>query len=137
MISGAKPLNALKNQHTSGRKGVWLRNVLVVVQFVISIALLTFTLFVQKQLNYTATLDIGFEKRNILQLHHMDQLGSHREVLKRQIASDSRVSHVGHTYAIPPNIWDGERYKTKDPSTPVVDMSNFRTEPDYIDLLGL
>lgn len=136
-LSSFRPIETLKGKLSSGFKGKSIRNGLVVFQFAISITLLICTFFVQKQLKHTSSMDLGFDKEHVLQLHNIEELGDRDQLFKDQMALNPMFTHVGKSYGIPPNIWDGERYKTKDPETPVVDMSNFRAEEDYIELMGL
>ena len=46
--------------------GLVVRNVLIVFQFIISIVLVVMVLALSRQLRYTQTLDLGFDKENVL-----------------------------------------------------------------------
>ncbi len=135
-LSAFKPIETLKGKLSAGFKGKGIRNGLVVFQFTISIALIICTFFVQKQLAYTSSLDVGFAKDNILQLHNIEQFGFETEALKIRLESNSAFTKVGKSFGIPPNIWSGDRYKAKG-SENVVQLNNIRTEEDYLDLLEL
>ncbi|MDN5202456.1 ABC transporter permease [Fulvivirgaceae bacterium BMA10] len=135
-LSSFKPIQVLKGKMSAGFKGKGIRNSLVIFQFTISIALIICSFFVQKQLTYTSSLDLGIDKDNILQIHHIEQLGFDTEIIKTKLAANPAFSQIGKSFAIPPNIWDGERYRASGPESPVVDISNFRAEGDYLNLLG-
>lgn len=62
VISRFKPAAALKTQVFSGARQFGLRQVLVTLQFVISILLVVGTLVVSHQLQYSRTKDLGFNK---------------------------------------------------------------------------
>ncbi len=135
-LSAFKPIETLKGKLSTGFNGKGIRNGLVVFQFTISIALIICTFFVQKQLAYTSALDVGFAKNNILQLHNIEQFGFNTEALKTKLESNPAFTKVGKSYGLPPNIWSGDRYKAKGDEN-VVQLSNVRTEEDYLDLLDL
>lgn len=135
-LSSFRPIETLKGKASAGFKGKGIRNGLVVFQFTISIALIICTAFVQKQLSYTSSLDIGFAKDNILQIHKVEQLGLNSEVLKNKLAGNPAVAQIAKSYGIPPNVQEGERYKAFG-SDAIVDISNLRVDEDYLSLLGV
>ena len=135
-LSAMKPINALKGGSTKVFKGKSLRNVLVVFQFSISIALIICASFVQKQMSYASSLDLGFEKENILQVHNIEQFGFDTEVVKARLSSNSEITQIGKSFGIPPDIWSGDRYKAAGDEK-VIQFSNVRAEEDFISLLGV
>ncbi len=136
-LSMFQPVETLKGKISNRFRGKGVRNGLVVFQFTISIALVICTLFVQKQLAYTSSLDIGFKKDNILQIHNIEQIGFDTQILKEKLESSPAFSKVGKSFGLPPNIWSGDRYKAKNGKNEVVQLRNVRTEEDYLDLLGV
>ncbi|WP_082422518.1 ABC transporter permease [Aquimarina longa] len=136
-LSMFQPVETLKGKVSAKFRGKGIRNGLVIFQFTISIALVICTLFVQKQLVYTSSLDLGFEKDNILQIHNIEQIGFDTEALKTTFAMNPAFSKVGKSFGLPPNIWSGDRYKTLESENQVVQLRNVRTEEDYLDVLGV
>ncbi len=136
-LSAFKPIETLKGKLNAGFKGKRMRNGLVTIQFTISIALIICTFFVQKQLAYSSSIDLGLVKDNVLQIHNTEQLGSKIKTLKAKLESNPAFTHVGRSYGIPPNIWSGDRYKASESETPAINLSDVRTEGDYLDLLGV
>lgn len=136
-LSAFRPIETLKGKASAGFNGKAIRNGLVVFQFTISITLIICTFFVQRQLNYVTTLDLGIEKNNVLQIHNIEQLGFDTEVLKNELKSNRAFSHVGKSFAIPPNFWDGERYRADGPQNPAIDINNVRADGEYLELLGV
>ena len=66
-ISKYSPIDLIRDGgiiHTKDRQ--WLRNSLVVLQFVISIALISSTLVINDQMNFMQQKDLGFDKEQIL-----------------------------------------------------------------------
>jgi len=56
----------MKGKMAAGFKRSWLRNLLVVFQFFISIILIIGTVVIYNQLNYIRTRDIGFNRNEVL-----------------------------------------------------------------------
>ena len=110
-LSGFKPILVLKGESSKGLKGKTLRNIMVVFQFSISIALIICSSFVHKQIAYASSLDMGIEKDNILQIHNIEQFGFDTEVIKSKLQSNPAIAAVGKSFGIPPNIWSGDRYQ--------------------------
>ena len=136
-LSSFKPIATLKGKVSSGFKGKKVRNGLVVAQFTISIVLIICTIFVQKQLSYISTLDIGYDKANILQVYNLEQMNLDMDVMKSKLAANPTFDKIGISYALPPGIHVADDYSAAGPNNPEVSIYNFRTEEDYIELLGL
>ncbi len=133
-MSRFSPFQALKGKVVSSQ-GRGLRNTLVIFQFTISITLVVCSIFVQKQLKYTSTLDIGIRKEHILHLYNIEQFGFDTQQIKSQLQGIAGFEAVGKTFGMPPNIWSGDRYRAGDGDGQVVQLNNFRTEADYLKLL--
>lgn len=137
-LSSFQPVETLKGKLVGAAfKGKNLRNGLVIFQFTLSIALIICTAFVQKQLAYTSAFDMGFAEDNVLQLHKVEQLGTASQILKNKLAANPSIKVVAKSFGIPPNVWEGERYKAFGPHNPIVDLNNIRVDEDYLGLLGV
>jgi len=70
-LSSFKPVRILKGMtQVSGMTGSRpsrLRNILVVMQFAVSVILICVTLFIHQQVHYIKTLDTGFDRSNIIE----------------------------------------------------------------------
>ncbi len=136
-LSAFRPIETLKGKVTSVFKGKNLRNGLVVFQFTISIALIICAFFVQKQLAYTSSMDLGLVKNNVLQIHNIEQLGNKAETLKAKLEANASFTHIGRSYGIPPNVWSGDKYRAFGPENPALHFTDVRTEGDFLDVLGV
>lgn len=65
-LTRMKPLDAMANRSSGGRQMSVVRNALIVFQFVISIGLISATLLINKQMRYLTTLDLGYNRENVL-----------------------------------------------------------------------
>jgi putative ABC transport system permease protein len=66
ILSSFKTVNILKGNNTPGTTGAWLRKGLVIVQYSITIILITGLLVIQLQLRFIREKDLGFDKENLL-----------------------------------------------------------------------
>ncbi|MCP4724770.1 MAG: FtsX-like permease family protein [bacterium] len=119
LLSGFKPVNALKSGSTTKFQGGALRKGLVIGQFTISITLIIATLIVYKQLNYMKDANLGFDKEQTLVIQFpdgaMDRLGN-IDTIKQEFSRYSSVigatasTNIMTTWMIRWNIWaSGER----------------------------
>ncbi len=60
VLAGFQPMNVIKGSFRSSRAGISLRQILVVVQFAISIALIASVIIVLQQLKYVTGMDVGY-----------------------------------------------------------------------------
>ncbi len=77
---------------------------LVVVQFVISIALIFGSLVVYRQLHYMQEKNLGFQKENIIDLLHTLGLGKNAQAFKNEVNSNPAFKGASFADNLPPNI---------------------------------
>lgn len=65
-LSGFNPVSVLKGKLRTSLGEVWARKGLVIFQFALSIVLIVGVLVVYKQIEYIQTIDLGYNKDNIL-----------------------------------------------------------------------
>jgi putative ABC transport system permease protein len=85
-LSSFQPLKVLKGRMEIEGKGGFLRNSLVVFQFMISVMLLVGTGVIYNQLNYIQTKNLGFEKEHILIVKNAYALDKKSHAFKEQLA---------------------------------------------------
>src|SRR4029079_548322 len=61
-LSSFQPIKVLKGRFSNSLGAISLRKILVVVQFFISIVLITSSVIISKQMSYLRNTDLGFEK---------------------------------------------------------------------------
>ena len=97
VLSGFRPARVLKaNKSAESSGSAMLRNILVVFQFTISIALITATATVYAQMLYATSMDPGFKKDNLLSIMGANRAGAaeKQEALREQLLAISGVTHV-------------------------------------------
>jgi putative ABC transport system permease protein len=63
-LSSWAPIASLVSNNAAGRRNVYLRQCLVLVQFAVSIAVIAGTLLMAKQMRYLSELELGFDEEN-------------------------------------------------------------------------
>ena len=66
LLSSYKPIDVLKGGISGGTKKAWLRQILVVFQFVISTVLIIATCIVYEQLTYIQQKDLGYDNNRVV-----------------------------------------------------------------------
>ena len=94
------------NIHFLG-KGKTFRNTLIIIQFVFTIALISASFIIEKQLNYWRNFDIGINKEQVVYLHTSSELQKHYQAFADELLNDKNI--VDYTYAqfIPGNVGMG------------------------------
>lgn len=115
-LSGFRPVKVLKG-NTSGTSGnVTFRNVLVVAQFVISIALIVGTVVVFNQLRFIRNKNLGFEKENLVCMPIKGDLAGKQNLLKKELLRNPLTSGSSIVTELPTDLmgatlefeWDGK-----------------------------
>ena len=138
-LSSFNPIEVLKGKLSAGFKGKSVRNGLVVFQFTITIALIICALFVQKQLNYASTANVGFDNYNILQIHNIELLSdANKETFQTLLKSNTAFEQIGLSDAVPPEIWGEDNYKPADDTeNKGINLNRLRATEEYLNLLDL
>ena len=136
-ISSFKPIIVLKNAADKSIKGIKLRNILVTVQFSISIILIICTLVVKEQLSFINNKNIGYEKDRIVVLPLRDPgIRRNIQVTKTELLNNPAILKISLSNSLPNNIDSWQSIPTS-----VVKESGamFRTQIDYdfLELYGI
>ncbi len=137
IISGFMPARVLKaNRSVETRGSSRLRNVLVVFQFTISIALIAATGVIYSQIQYVASMDLGFDKNNLLVISGIgrEAMVSKQEAIKQEILRLPGVTGATFTSSSPMTLNENNSVVTvpgKD-TTPMI-IGNEQIDYDYLD----
>ncbi len=99
-LTSFKPVQVLKGEKSGGNGISSTRNVLVVVQFSVSIILIIGTLIIRQQLVYVQNKNLGFQKDQIVILHKTDDLGSQLPAFKQELLANPSVFSATNTSAL-------------------------------------
>ncbi len=136
-LSSFQPAAVLKSGGGKVMTRRRLRDLLVVFQFAVSIALIAGTLVVKKQVDFLLRKDLGYDKENLLVVENAQALGTQFEAFKSELKTDPAVAlAAGGSY---PGIAT-HTFNTRVrgvPSAPSVSLYNIGGDHDYLETLGI
>ena len=139
-LSSFQPIDVLKGKLAAGFKRSWLRNALVVFQFVISIILIFGTVVIYNQLNYIQNKDLGFNRQQVLVIQHTDALREQGTTFKNELLQISGVQNVTMSGYLPVNFNRSDdaffTSPTLDAKT-AMSMQNWVVDENYIPTLDI
>ena len=103
-LSRFKPVEIMKRKYVGAKTKLSFRNILVVIQFAISIVLIFGTTIIFQQLNFMKNSDLGFEKQNVLLLHFpfSNEVAKQKySVLRDEFKKNLNVVDVTCAYTVP------------------------------------
>ena len=100
-LSTFSPLSALVASLSGRPGGFRLRELLVLVQFMVSVIVIASTMVMALQMRYITSLPMGFEAENriVVNLQGLDVIENFR-LVKDELMTDSRIQGVSHTWAM-------------------------------------
>jgi len=101
VFSSYRPVNLFKSSGASGNKSQYLRKILVVFQFSISIILIFGTLVLYKQIRYMKNKDLGYNKENLVYLPVNEEILHTYEAFKNELSTNSHILGVTGTESLP------------------------------------
>ena len=117
----------------------WLRNLLVVFQFAISIIIIIGTVIVYNQLRFMQSASLGFNKEQLLVVRRPDALDNQLESFKEELLRNPTISGVANSRSIPgkPNYSNNGMLLQSDPDQHTYLLQQNRVSYNYAEVLGL
>ena len=140
MMSSFHPVQVMKGGLQRGRGKATLRNVLVVTQFAITIALIVGTLVIQQQLRYIQNANTGVDRDHVVSIPIKDRaMRSQYTTLKQTLERHPNVAEVTASRHDPTNIssqsgsqeWEGVEEGQH------ISVYNTGVMDNFIDVFGL
>lgn len=132
VISALQPSSVLKGSYKSSNKGVWLRNGLIVVQFVISIFMISGSIIVSQQMDYLVNKNLGFNKSDVLVIRQALTTGTNYNAFYNEINQMSEVESIGKTFGVPGDFLGSAVFRTSDPDIEAVRVNTLTTDREYL-----
>jgi putative ABC transport system permease protein len=139
-LSAAVPISALVGGAKGGGRSTGLRESLVFVQFLISVAVIACTLVMGAQMRYISSMSLGFERENRVNvtLRGSDTILS-ADAIKTQLISNPNVlgvswvtTRMGGQFAI-----NAIGLETNQGTIETTTVTRMGVGPDFIDVMGL
>ncbi len=138
-LAGFKPISVLKGAFRSTKQGRALRVGLVVFQFALSIALIASTGIVQKQLHYINTLDVGYQREQVVLFDAVDQsMAQSLELFRDNIVQHSSFVSASRSSNVPGRTFGRTRVRPEGVSDEDIWIwSVFSADPETLPTLGM
>ncbi len=96
ILSSFKPALALKGDFTHSLKGNFIRKTLVVVQFTITIALITSIIIISRQMNYINSKSLGFNSNAVAVINYYgdDKVVSRYSAIRNELLTNPYIQNV-------------------------------------------
>lgn len=135
-LTAFHPVNAIKGKSKIGREGKSFRNSLVVFQFAVSMVLIICTAIVFQQLNYVSEKDLGFDKENLLVLHHAEAVKNGETLANAALNIPGAVS-ASWCSSVPPRLWGGDSFSAEEMNGNTFQLNYTSGDERYIPTLGI
>lgn len=135
-LTAFNPVNAIKGKSKVGREGKTFRNGLVVFQFSVSIILIICTAIVFEQLKYASEKEMGFDKENLVVLHHAEAV-KNGETLANIMKTVPGVVNTSFCTSAPPRVFGGDSFSAEGVGDKKIQLNYTKADEDYIPTLGI
>jgi putative ABC transport system permease protein len=136
-LSSFNPNDILKGGKYNCRSRGTLRNVLVILQFTISIFLIVGTLIMYRQINYMIKRNPGFNKSQLLVLQNEAALGSNAGSFKKKIADIPGVISLTSSSYVPGDIRSNNGYALEGKKDETILMWTNYVDYDFLQTYGM
>jgi predicted permease len=139
-MSSFNTMRALKsNTITKRNRKFSFRNILVIIQFSLSIALITCTIITKSQLNYIINSDIGYKRENLVYINLPGETKKRYKPIANKLMSIPEIK--SYTIADKVPFWGGNNtwgydWDGKDSDTKVL-INKMYVDHNYIKTLGI
>jgi len=135
-LTGFNPVRAIKGKSKVGHEGKKFRNGLVIFQFSVSIILIICTAVVFQQLKYVSEKDLGFDKDNLVVLHHAEAVKNGGGLASAMLNIPGVVNSSWCTSA-PPTVFGGDSFSAEGISDLKFPLNYTMADESYIPTLGI
>ncbi len=138
-LASFKPVTILKGETLSGKGNGRLRQILVIIQFSLSILIAVSAVFLYKQMKYIQNKDLGFDRKNLVCIPMPQDMKPKYYSLKEELLKESLIQGVTAARSNPVRIgsnsggadWDG-----RDPEKRVLIGTN-TIDYDYLETMKM
>jgi putative ABC transport system permease protein len=138
-LSSLKPVLVLKGETASGKRNGRLRQILVVVQFSLSIFIALGAIFMYLQLKFMQEKELGFDKENLICIPINENVKARYYSLKKELLKEPQILGVSASAHNPTMIGSngsGASWKGKDPKQEVLIGQNI-IDYDYLSTMKM
>jgi putative ABC transport system permease protein len=136
-LSSFSPARVLKGESWTAGGGITtIRRTLVVLQFIITIALIIGTAVVYRQLEFTRNTDLGFQRDLLVKIPLVENMTENVDAIKAELVRHSSIASVTASWGTPGGFLagDGVRLPGRESQWPLRVVS---TDYDFITSYGM
>lgn len=100
-LSSFNPAEVLKGKLKTGISGGWLRNSLVLVQFIISLSIMLCTSIVYLQMKHLQKKELGFDKNELIVLEKLDPIDRSVKFFIDELLKNPAIENASLTTSVP------------------------------------
>ena len=100
-LSSFNPAEVLKGKLKTGISGGWLRNSLVLLQFVLSLAIMLCTSIVYLQMKHLQKKELGFEKDDLIVVEKLDPIDRSVKLFIDELLKNPVIENASLTTSVP------------------------------------
>jgi putative ABC transport system permease protein len=100
-LTSFSPYDILKGNSVSGRQSGWLKRILVVFQFAVSILLIIGTIVMYRQIKFMLNKDVGFNKEQLIVINRAGALGTKVPAFRDAVKTIPGVINVASSTGVP------------------------------------
>ncbi len=139
-LSSIAPLSTLVASHKAGKGNIRLREILVLIQFMISVCVIACTLLMIQQMRFVSSMPLGFNKENklIVTLRTADVIDK-VPIIKKELLKNSSILGVSLSNDILGRIKDVSTMaiENKDGVVENTNVGRMWVGNDFIDVMGI
>jgi putative ABC transport system permease protein len=137
-LSGVKPQTILKGKLIQAPQGARFRKALIVLQFCISMVLISSALIIFSQLTYLQNTDLGFKKDEIIVVPLKNEDGMPRfDAFRNELKRLDGVTHVSATSNIPGRQFNQHSIALQEYPEATVDASEAFVDHEFFETFGI
>jgi putative ABC transport system permease protein len=136
-LSSFNPYEVLKGSLKTSSKNSYLRRILVVFQFAVSILLIVGTFIMYRQINFMLNKDVGFNKEQLLVIDRADAVWQHNKAFKDAVREIPGVVNVTSSTAVPGRNNNTNGYGLEGRNEESFLMSTAWVDYDFLDTYGM
>jgi putative ABC transport system permease protein len=132
-LSSFKPLKVLKGTFKAGKNAALPRQILVVVQFTVSVMLIIGTIIVYQQIQYAKDRPIGYTRHGLINMNFEKEIKEHFDAIKTELKNAGAIEDMAASHSPMTEVWNsngGFDWEGKDPNLGV-NFPNIRVSLDY------
>lgn len=138
-LSGFNPVQVLKGTFRAGRMASLPRQVLVVIQFTVSVTLIIGTAVVFRQVQHARNRPVGYDRSGLITIHlNTGDIHDHYETVRQELKTSGAIAEMTESGSPITNVWNtngGFEWKGKDPGL-AVDFPNNGCTYEYGKTVG-